>query len=1000
MWRNHSLIILGSIAIFICGIIQAQYLDSFDLRNVNDTNYVTSVKNQTGGTCWTHGTMASIESDLLMSGNWQVAGDTGEPNLAEYHLDWWNGFNQFYNADILPDSGDGLQVHQGGDYYVAAAYLSRGDGAVRDIDGQLYSSPPDSFSYNYHVYYPRDIEWYSAGEDLSHINLIKEKLMTEGAIATCLYSSGEFLQNGIHYQPASSSYLPNHSVTIVGWDDNLMTQAPSPGAWLCKNSWGTGWAFDGYFWISYEDKSCAKNVDMGAVAFNNVELLPPNKPKYFYYHDYHGWRDEVDEISRGFNAFAAVRNHALEAVSFYTTTDSVDYTLRIYDTFDGAELLNELGSKTGHIQYRGFHTVDLIDTIPLTRGNDFYVYVEFSRGGQAFDRSSEIPVLLGANTKAFVRSSAAPKQSYIFDGGWIDMYSLEPTANLCIKAIANDNLTSPIKISSISDGGDGKTLLVSWEFATEYDQEIDFIRMYYSAESSSEIDSVTLDIDDTTVLLDNLIEDKPYFIFARSFSPGGDFNPDYIGMTGTPSSIPEPPENLSISPAYRGISLTWAGNNSELDFHHYQLIRDGVLLPQEIADTTYFDSDPSLGDAYHEYFVLAVDNAGNQSDTTGLSPAIGKAAALAPGTILAVNKSNPNSGIYLVQDSITGQFLQQALAQYDYRYIYDTLGAAPLPSIDEMIDYELIVIGAESARCDDLTSADIANQGLHDLGKYMSIGGKVIIFGRWGDIKLPGGRVFDTISYHPSDPEGHNHPYYEYFDIVSRTEIIDPIVTEGGTFLDGFCTGAQALASEYPDLHWDSLAFIAHNVVFQPLNGIPATSVVNGLGDGATPIYEYIPAETPPASIGTISGWINHTEGHKYVYFELPLSFMERTSAIQALQQAIYSLDVITDVTDEGENHSLPQVLTLSQNYPNPFNPRTTIEFYNPGSTPLKVTIEVFNIVGQLVNRIYDDYATPGVHRVIWEGNDMQGSDVASGIYLYRISADDTSQAKKMILLR
>lgn len=95
---------------------------------------------------------------------------------------------------------------------------------------------------------------------------------------------------------------------------------------------------------------------------------------------------------------------------------------------------------------------------------------------------------------------------------------------------------------------------------------------------------------------------------------------------------------------------------------------------------------------------------------------------------------------------------------------------------------------------------------------------------------------------------------------------------------------------------------------------------------------------------------------------------------------------------------ALPTSFSLEQNYPNPFNPTTEIAFALP--TDSYVELNVFNILGQKVTTLVAGDMPAGNHVFTWEGTDSDGGSVASGIYFYRISADNFTAAKKMMLLK
>ncbi|MCP4569569.1 MAG: T9SS type A sorting domain-containing protein, partial [FCB group bacterium] len=94
---------------------------------------------------------------------------------------------------------------------------------------------------------------------------------------------------------------------------------------------------------------------------------------------------------------------------------------------------------------------------------------------------------------------------------------------------------------------------------------------------------------------------------------------------------------------------------------------------------------------------------------------------------------------------------------------------------------------------------------------------------------------------------------------------------------------------------------------------------------------------------------------------------------------------------------NLPGRFALMQNYPNPFNPTTTFNLSLPIETDWKVA--VYNIAGQLV-REFSGHDEPGTVSVRWDGNDLNGNRVASGIYLYKATADRFIATKKMVMMK
>ncbi len=110
-----------------------------------------------------------------------------------------------------------------------------------------------------------------------------------------------------------------------------------------------------------------------------------------------------------------------------------------------------------------------------------------------------------------------------------------------------------------------------------------------------------------------------------------------------------------------------------------------------------------------------------------------------------------------------------------------------------------------------------------------------------------------------------------------------------------------------------------------------------------------------------------------------------------------YPVGVLTDIKND-DPFNLPQSYALKQNYPNPFNSSTTIQFELPRST--FVTISVFNNLGQQVSMLVNEQRSAGVHSVDWDGRDLDGTTLSSGVYFYKMVADNFVDTCKMILVK
>ncbi|MDD5242714.1 MAG: lectin like domain-containing protein [Syntrophorhabdaceae bacterium] len=397
---------------------------SYDLRTQGK---LTPVRDQsTGNTCWTFATYGSVESNLL----------TGETDdFSENHMKNTHGFDWGYDS--------------GGNGDMATAYLARWSGPVNEADDTYNAgsgvSPPGLLPRK-HV---QGVIYIPQRTSSSDNDNLKNAVMSAGAVYATMYIS----QDASYYNEGTYAYYyygasgSNHAVAIVGWDDNYSSAnfpsaPPGNGAFIVRNSWGSGFGDGGYFYISYYDTKLAYTTNY---LFYNTE--PVTNYSRIYQYDPLGWTSQIgysSETGWFANIFTAQASESLVAVSFHNTSANSPYEIYIYTGVTaGVPRSGTLAAtETGTIQYPGYTTIDLSSPVYLASGGRFSIVVKLTAPGTNYPISLEhwIENYSGSATasagQSFISSSGSP---------WSDLTTLgtHDKDNVCLKGFTTE-ASSPL----------------------------------------------------------------------------------------------------------------------------------------------------------------------------------------------------------------------------------------------------------------------------------------------------------------------------------------------------------------------------------------------------------------------------------------------------------------------------------------------------------------------------------------------------------------------------
>ena len=329
----------------------------FDLR---DWGWSTPVKDQGRmGACWTFAFVEALETALLKATG--IRYDLSEnymQNLQIRYSDFGNLMTDEGGGDFMAMANviSWLSVSEAEDEYDEVGKLSLFVDSTNKIRLQdVYLIMPDTADY---------------------VDDVKKAILNYGAVSIAYASSQDepYFNKKTSAQYTNESILPNHGVAVIGWDDNysadnFLIAPPGNGAWIVKNSWGTGWGDEGYFYLSYYEKSLlARDPDTNdssplvACIFTNAINYHVN-----YQTDLRGLYDFNGNYTQYSNEFTAEYDDLIAGVGTYFNQSGINYSLDIY--VNGKMLY----SQSGISEFAGYRTIVLSSYVPVKVNDTFKV---------------------------------------------------------------------------------------------------------------------------------------------------------------------------------------------------------------------------------------------------------------------------------------------------------------------------------------------------------------------------------------------------------------------------------------------------------------------------------------------------------------------------------------------------------------------------------------------------------------------------------------------------